>query len=473
MDRSIDETAGGLPASNDGAELGDDGGSPQAGVDFSNTNVQEAGIDEPDQIKTDGERILAIAGNSLHLIDASGMTAELRGSLELPAGSYGSQMFLFRDRVLVIAHTDMQEVELSERPSQWETGYEALTQLVEVDISQPDDLKIVSIETLGGRSVAARMIDGVVRVVLHSEPNGLDLVSWQSIYEGVDRGSSGSDPDPAPLPEPQPEPQPETAELPPLAASLPAYRGPEDDRALSGIESAVLDTVHAGAVPVVVFDLDHTLFDNRPRTQQILHAFAATLGPEQHGQAERLRGLPATAIHYMLGDTFTRAGIDATLLEPAITYWAPRFFADDYALLDVPYTEAPAYVSALYEHGATIVYLTGRDAPRMLVGTRESLRRWEFPISEHAGEPEAGGRTRLILKPSKDEDDLEFKRRAFETIDGLGAVVGVFENEPGNLAAMAERWPEATPVFLMTDFNPKRALPLPEGAKRVSDYGTR
>ena len=53
-----------------------DSGSMTEGVDYSGTNVQEVGIDEPDIIKTDGNRIMVISNNELHLIDVSGDTPE-------------------------------------------------------------------------------------------------------------------------------------------------------------------------------------------------------------------------------------------------------------------------------------------------------------------------------------------------------------------------------------------------------------
>ncbi|SUZ94781.1 uncharacterized protein METZ01_LOCUS47635, partial [marine metagenome] len=72
---------------------GDDGGmsapavgiarSMEEGVDYSGTNVQEAGIDEPDIIKTDGRRIVVVEDDYLHHVDVSGPAAVLTGSLRL------------------------------------------------------------------------------------------------------------------------------------------------------------------------------------------------------------------------------------------------------------------------------------------------------------------------------------------------------------------------------------------------------
>ncbi|HEY8377785.1 MAG TPA: beta-propeller domain-containing protein, partial [Nannocystis sp.] len=82
----------GTGGSDGGDSAGDSGGDPEFpgddeggggdGQDYSGTNVQEAGVDEPDIVKTDGERILALARGRLHFVDASGVSPVLRGSLD-------------------------------------------------------------------------------------------------------------------------------------------------------------------------------------------------------------------------------------------------------------------------------------------------------------------------------------------------------------------------------------------------------
>src|SRR6185503_13273080 len=39
---------------------------PKQGVDFSGTNVQEEGVDEPDIVKTNGDTLFAVAGGKLN-----------------------------------------------------------------------------------------------------------------------------------------------------------------------------------------------------------------------------------------------------------------------------------------------------------------------------------------------------------------------------------------------------------------------
>ena len=66
----------------------------------SGTNVQEAGVDEPDVVKAAGSRIFAIGGGRLHAVHPDG--PRLLGSLELPG--YGHELLLRGDRLLAISH---------------------------------------------------------------------------------------------------------------------------------------------------------------------------------------------------------------------------------------------------------------------------------------------------------------------------------------------------------------------------------
>jgi hypothetical protein len=71
--------------------------SMEIGVDYSGTNVQEVGIDEPDILKTDGRRVLVIEDDRLHLVDVTGPTAVLTGSLRLE-GHWSRDLLVAGDR---------------------------------------------------------------------------------------------------------------------------------------------------------------------------------------------------------------------------------------------------------------------------------------------------------------------------------------------------------------------------------------
>ena len=56
---------------------------PVAGVDYSTTNVQEQGVDEPDIVKTDGEKIVAIANGKLRVVVLGKDKPDLEASLAI------------------------------------------------------------------------------------------------------------------------------------------------------------------------------------------------------------------------------------------------------------------------------------------------------------------------------------------------------------------------------------------------------
>lgn len=197
--------------------------------------------------------------------------------------------------------------------------------------------------------------------------------------------------------------------------------------------------------PVVVFDLDGTLFDNGPRTWRILVDFA-----ERHGHTglrQSLDRLPRERLPYLLKETLARVNVtEPALVDAATAFWKSRFFTDDEQAHDVPIKGALHLANACYAEGATLVYLSGRDVPNMLIGVCQSLRAHGFPVGL--------ARTAVVLKPDFHDDDLTFKKSALGFIDDLGDVVATFDNEPANSNAFRERWPHALHVFVRTQHAP-------------------
>ncbi len=144
------------------------------GVDYSGTNVQVAGVDEPDLVKTDGERIFVVAQGRLYWIDASG-TPEIVGSL--PLDGWGQQLFLSGDSLLVMTSGGGYGVEPLGGISSDAIGPGYDTQrvvLTEIDVSDADSMEAVSTLMLDGSILSSRMADGTVRVVVRSGPTGFD-----------------------------------------------------------------------------------------------------------------------------------------------------------------------------------------------------------------------------------------------------------------------------------------------------------
>ncbi len=146
------------------------GGSPTVATDsaavpeHSRTNAHEAGVDEPDLVKTDGKRVVTVAGGELRVLDVA--TRQLTGTLDVPAG-HASQLLLHEDRALVIGagHGMVGRGIAVDRPTE---SYAEDSSVTLVDLSGAP--RVLGTFTVDGRYVDARQVGGVVRVVVHSGP---------------------------------------------------------------------------------------------------------------------------------------------------------------------------------------------------------------------------------------------------------------------------------------------------------------
>jgi hypothetical protein len=214
--------------------------------------------------------------------------------------------------------------------------------------------------------------------------------------------------------------------------------------------------------PVVVFDLDGTLMDNRPRTIAILRDFAERCRDRDPKLAERLVTVRPHDLSYLLSDSLERLGAHRhELVAEMQGFWREHFFADAHLAHDVAVPGAVEFARACYDAGAILVYLTGRDLPLMGIGTFASLRDLGFPIGMPA--------TELVLKPDASMPDEAFKRALAPELARIGHVVAAFDNEPANCNVMLAHYPDAHVVFVDTQHMPG-APPLEAGICIVSDF---
>lgn len=198
---------------------------------------------------------------------------------------------------------------------------------------------------------------------------------------------------------------------------------------------------------VLVFDLDGTLMDNRPRVVAILHELAAAWRERHPEAARRCARAQPDDIAYGFIENLRRLGVtEPALHEEGFAFWKARFFADPHVKHDVQIQGARQYVRACYEAGAVIVYLTGRDLPNMALGSFASLRDLGFPIGVVG--------TELVVKPTFEMPDSDFKRSVAPELRRLGTVIAVFDNEAVNVNLLVEFHPSATGVFLDTQYAP-------------------
>lgn len=142
----------------------------EAGATFSGTNVQEAGIDEPDVVKTDGKLMYVLNDDVLRVVDVTGAAPRFVGAVQVPQGS--QQLLLRGTRVLVLStmYSGGGPVEPLAKRAIVAPGGGASTVLTEVDVSDPAVPKVARTMTLQGSFVDARLNGGTARVVVASEP---------------------------------------------------------------------------------------------------------------------------------------------------------------------------------------------------------------------------------------------------------------------------------------------------------------
>ncbi len=196
-DEAMEDSAGGdgstaqpvSESSSDSAEGGSDG-------DFSGTNVQELGVDEPDMVKTDGKRIYVLKDSRLIVFDVSGDAPERVHDIELSntddAGNgdegegqnaWFHQMFITTadagTKVYVIGEGNGALPAADDATNSGPEGrfYVQSTVIREVDLSDAEANPGIRSLHIEGNSVSARLVGSDLRFVVSTFPNDLGFVS--------------------------------------------------------------------------------------------------------------------------------------------------------------------------------------------------------------------------------------------------------------------------------------------------------
>ena len=129
---------------------------------YSGTNTHEAGVDEPDLVKTDGQRIVTVTGNQLRVVDAA--RHAVAGTLALTAPA--EQMLLAGDHALVFGIEAMMYEGAARAKPFAPMGQTTTVWLVDL-AGAP---RIISTYTIDGTLADARQTGSVARVVVRSTP---------------------------------------------------------------------------------------------------------------------------------------------------------------------------------------------------------------------------------------------------------------------------------------------------------------
>ncbi|MET0235897.1 MAG: beta-propeller domain-containing protein [Kibdelosporangium sp.] len=136
----------------------------------SGTNTHEAGVDEPDIVKTDGKRLVSIADGRLTVVDVA--SRKVTGTLGAPDG-HVSQMLVAGDRALLVTDRnnvvhDMPVPPRGKPAPDVGSGKGSGSSLVLVDLAGTP--RILGTLTVDGGYVDARQVGSVARVVVRSQP---------------------------------------------------------------------------------------------------------------------------------------------------------------------------------------------------------------------------------------------------------------------------------------------------------------
>lgn len=127
------------------------------------TNVQEAGVDEPDSVKTDGRLLVTVRDDDLVTYDVTGSSTEKLSSLPL-TGIEDAEILLSGETVVAIGHDDES------------TDEDPGTRVLTVSLATPAEPEVTDDVTYDAATMSVRQHGEAVRIVLESGLPQLDFV---------------------------------------------------------------------------------------------------------------------------------------------------------------------------------------------------------------------------------------------------------------------------------------------------------
>lgn len=210
----------------------------------------------------------------------------------------------------------------------------------------------------------------------------------------------------------------------------------------------------------LLFDLDSTLLDNRPRNAVIMREFA-----QEYSQPLLSKACADDFPTWSAEDTMASLGLSesqiSTVKQPYFDYWLERFFTSDYCKHDVEVAGASSFVNDVVQANGIVTYLTGRNET-MRTGTHQSLQAHGFP------EPGVGS-VELRMKPKAEDSDDLFKQKTLEALSQKQLIAAAFDNEPMHINSYRHVFPDAICVHLHTDHS-MREVKLLEGVVSIRDF---
>lgn len=171
---SFDGADAAVPAAAESVTEGDSQSRAGGGNDFSETNNQEAGVDEADLVKTDGRRLVTVNGNKVRVVDVEGDIPKLINTIKLPDEFYGGELFFNGETALLMTSgwTDRPFIAESRIASDWYPG-SPTGRIMELDLDEGEIVRTLEFE---GGYLSAREVDGSIRIVMSAAENRFNFV---------------------------------------------------------------------------------------------------------------------------------------------------------------------------------------------------------------------------------------------------------------------------------------------------------
>ena len=139
---------------------------------FSGTNVQEAGVDEGDVVKSDGAWLYSVVDGTLRVVDVRADRPAVAATVSLDDG-LPRDLLLVGDRLLVLGDVTPSPGE-GEAPAGEATilplPWSSQTRLWLLDVSDPTRPRTLSTMKVDGGTVSTRLTGEIARIVLRSDP---------------------------------------------------------------------------------------------------------------------------------------------------------------------------------------------------------------------------------------------------------------------------------------------------------------
>jgi uncharacterized secreted protein with C-terminal beta-propeller domain len=143
-----------------------------AGADYSTTNIQVAGVDEPDFVKNDGKYAYILSGDKLTIAevfptDSANIVSKI--GVDIKDGQYLQNMFLSGDKLVIFYQEYGEEPIIPAYDFEPQPVYSPKTHALVLDVSDRADPKVFKNYAISGAYSNSRMIGDFVYLVTTSE----------------------------------------------------------------------------------------------------------------------------------------------------------------------------------------------------------------------------------------------------------------------------------------------------------------